>query len=107
MEPGDYFAYLEARPIETAQESQTRVGIAAAARLYFTVEPTNVFSGLYYKLISFFRVYAPWPQRGLIFLSIVALLLAFKRFFNIQINLKKPKTTKEVILEDKQEKKEK
>ena len=90
MEPGDYFAYLEAHPVATVQKGKTNIGVAAAAKLYFTVVPANFLYAIYYKIVSFFNVYAPWPQRVVIAILIVGLLVLFKKFFNIQINLKKP-----------------
>jgi len=38
-DPGDYFAYIEARPV--AKSADANVGIAAATRLSFTVEPSS------------------------------------------------------------------
>jgi hypothetical protein len=90
--PGDYFAYLEGRPIKTAQVGVTTVGVAAAAKLYFTVIPADFIHGVYYKLVSFWKVYAPWPKRGAILAGIIVALLLCKKFFHIQINLKKPES---------------
>lgn len=90
IEPGDYFAYLEGHPVATAKKGTTTIGVAAAAKLYFTVVPANIFYGIYYKIVTFFKVYAPWPQRVVIALLIVGLLVIFKKFFNIKVNLKKP-----------------
>lgn len=90
MEPGNYFAYLEGRPIATVKKGTTSLGVAAASKLYFTVVPANIFYAIYYKVVSFFKVYAPWPQRVGIAILIVSLLLIFKKFFNIQINLRRP-----------------
>ena len=89
MEPGDYFAYLEARPVMDSK-SGVSIGIAAAAKLYFTVVPANIFQGIYYKLLSFWKIYAPWPKRVAITLLIVVLLIIFKKFFNINLKVKKP-----------------
>lgn len=89
IEPGNYFAYLEAQPVKKAIQGKTTIGVAAASKLYFTVVPANIFQAFYYKIISFYKVYDPWPQR-LTFLVILFLgFLLIKRFFNIQINLKK------------------
>lgn len=90
IEPGDYFAYLEGHPVATVQKGTTTLGVAAAAKLYFTVVPANIFYGIYYKIITFFKAYAPWPQRVLIAILIIGLLILFKKFFNIQLSLKKP-----------------
>ncbi len=92
MEPGDYFAYLEAHPTKKAEQGQTKIGVAAAAKLYFTVEPANFLLGIYYKIVTFFKVYAPWPQRVVVVILIFGLLVLLKKFFNIQINLKKPRS---------------
>lgn len=89
MEPGDYFAYLEGYPIASAQKGNTVIGVAAASKLYFTVVPANVLYALYYKIASIWKLYAPWPQRIAITLLSIVFLLLFKKFFNIQINLKK------------------
>ena len=91
MEPGKYFAYLEGHPSKKAQTSNTSVGVAAAAKLYFSVEQANLAYGIYYKIISFWNVYAPWPQRISIVLAAILVILLFKKFFNIEINVKKPK----------------
>jgi len=92
-EPGNYFAYLEGHPIATVKKGNTVLGVAAASKLYFTVVPANIFYGIYYKIVSFFSVYSPWPQRVLLGLGIIIMLVLFKKFFNIQINLKKPQVT--------------
>jgi hypothetical protein len=89
VEPGNYFAYLEGRPVATVKKGTTTLGVAAAAKLYFTVVPANIFYGIYYKIVSFFGVYAPWPQRVVTVILIIGLLVLFKKFFNIQINLRK------------------
>jgi hypothetical protein len=90
MEPGKYFAYLEAHPVASVTGGGAKVGIAAAARLYFEVEPANYFQGIYYKIVSFGKVYYPWPQRALALVGVVVVLALFKKFFNIQVGIKKP-----------------
>jgi len=86
--PGEYFAYLEAYPITTTQAGETSVGIAAAAKLYFTIQPASLIDGVYYKLLSLWNLYSPWPERAAIGIGVLAILLLFKKFFNIQVNLK-------------------
>lgn len=90
MEPGNYFAYVEAHPVATTSQGGTSIGIAAATKLYFTVEPATPLAGIYYRLLSLWKLYTPWPQRVIITLLVVLAALVFKRFFNIQINVKKP-----------------
>lgn len=91
--PGDYFGFLEAHPIQKDKAGQTTIGIAAAAKLYFTIVPANIFEAIYYKIISFWEVFAPWPQYFVTLLIIIGVILFVKKYFNIQIGLRKPKTT--------------
>lgn len=91
--PGDYFGFLEAHPMQKSKAGLTTVGIAAATKLYFSVVPANIFSAIWYKILSFWEVYAPWPQRVLLGLALLVILFLFKKFFNIQINIKKPKSS--------------
>ena len=91
MEPGDFFAYLEAFPINEAEAGVTSVGIAAAAKLYFTVEPASMLDAIYYKLQSLWNVYDPWPQRGLVVLAILILLATVKHYLSIDIGIKRKK----------------
>lgn len=100
MEPGNYFAYLEAHPIQKSASGETSIGIAAAAKLYFTVAPGSTFEGVYYKAVSLWNVYAPWPQRVAIGIGVVFVLFLFKKFFNIEVNLKKPSKSQQREDED-------
>jgi hypothetical protein len=88
VEPGDYFVYLEGHPAKKSKTGTTSVGVAAAAKLYFTVVPANIFAGIYYKVITFWKIYSPWTDRTAAALGFILLLIIFKKFFNIQINLK-------------------
>ncbi len=87
--PGDYFAYLEGHPIKRVQAGINTVGVAAAAKLYFTVVPTNIFSAIYYKIISIFAIYSPWPQVVTGTVILIVGLRIFSRFFNLNIGLKR------------------
>ena len=88
-EPGSYFAYLEGSPVINRDDGKSSVGIAAAAKLYFEIVPSNIFEAIYFKVISFFQVYAPWPQRASIAIGAVALALLLKKYLNFDITLKK------------------
>lgn len=83
--PGDYFVYLEAHPLKKTQSGNTSVNIAAATKLYFTVVPANIFEALYYKILSIWKIYSPWPQVIMIGLVLMLLLLIIKRFINVEI----------------------
>lgn len=91
MEPGNYFAYLEGHPFKKAESGGTSVGVAAAAKLYFTVVPANAVLGVYYKAASFWKVYSPWTERAIWVVVIVVLAILFKKFFHLEINFKQAK----------------
>ncbi|MDY0097497.1 MAG: hypothetical protein RBS01_04065 [Candidatus Dojkabacteria bacterium] len=88
-EPGSYFAYLEGSPIINRDDGKSSVGIAAAAKLYFEVVPSNIFEAIYFKVISFFEVYAPWPQRVSIAIGVIGLALVLRKYLNFDISLKR------------------
>lgn len=85
--PGDYFAYLEGHPAKKDVAGQTSIGIAAAAKLYFTVAPANIFQGIYYRITSFLSRYAPWTFVILAVIVAAILILLFRRFFNFKIGV--------------------
>ena len=88
--PGDYFAYLQAQPTKkTATAGSATVGVAAAAKLYFTVVPANIWQGMYYRFIYLYSRYSPWDTIILVMLGAAALILVVKRYFKIQIGVEK------------------
>lgn len=91
LKPGDYFAYLEARPSQKAESGQTRIGIAAASKLYFTVAPSNLFAGIYYRIISLFKLLSPWSYIVPSLVLFVAMILILRKYvsFSIGINVKR------------------
>lgn len=89
MEPGDYFSYIEAHPAKKTESGKTSIGVAAATKLYFTVIPASFLQGIYYKIVSFWKIYSPWTNRIAFSLVLIIAAFVFKRFFNFQVNLKK------------------
>lgn len=87
--PGDYFTFVEGFPSKNDNSGGTTVGIAAAAKLYFTVKPANILSGIYYRGLSLYKLYSPWPQRAAIVLAVIVLYLLAKKYLNVQVGLKK------------------
>lgn len=87
--PGDYFAYLEAYPNKKTQDGSTSVGVAAAAKLYFTIVPANAIEGVYYRALSLWRLYEPWSTRITVGLGLVSTFLIAKKYLNVEINIKK------------------
>ncbi len=87
--PGKYFAYLEGYPIKKSDGQNTQVSIAAAGKLYFSVAPANPVLGIYYRALSFWKIYSPWPKVAVVVLALAAIMVLFRRFFKLQINVKK------------------
>jgi len=86
---GDYFAYLEGKPTKKNESGSMSIGIAAAAKLYFTIEPSSFLEPIYYKTVAFWTAWMPWTNILAAFLFTVLALLLFKRFFNFELKLKK------------------
>ncbi len=87
--PGNYFAYLEGHPIKSSQAGATTIGVAAAAKLYFTVLPANFITGVYYRAVSLWKMYQPWTNIIAAILSFFLIVFIFTRFFKINISLNK------------------
>jgi hypothetical protein len=85
--PGDYFAYIEAHPVATSTGGVTRVNIAAAAKLYFTIAPANFFEGVYYRIIGLWSRWEPWDTSTLVVLALAAMFVYLKRRVRINIGI--------------------
>lgn len=90
--PGNYFAYVEAHPIQKGQNGSTSISIAAASKLYFTIAPSGLVQGVYYKAVSFWTRYTPWTNIIASLIATFILMLLFKSFFNFNIQIKKKKS---------------
>lgn len=88
--PGDYFAFLEAHPIVKAGPGTT-IGVAAATKTFFTVEPANAFQAITYRISSFFETNAPWPHVVLVVVLGAIIIVIFRRFFAFQFGIKRKK----------------
>ena len=88
--PGDYFAFLEAHPVIKAGPGTT-IGVAAATKTFFTVEPANAFQAITYRISSFFATNAPLPQIVLVVAVGAVLIVIFRRFFAFQVGIKRKK----------------
>jgi len=90
MEPGEYFAFVEASPVAGDEDAgQARVGIAAASKLYFTVEPANFFQGMYYRAKSFWIGSQPYSYIIAGILLTAGFVIFIKKKFNINISVDK------------------
>lgn len=84
--PGDYFAYLQGQPIQrTSITGGATIGVAAAAKLYFTVAPADIWQGIYYRFISIYSRYHPWDTIVLAVIFVAVLIQFFSRKFKFQI----------------------
>jgi hypothetical protein len=87
--PGKYFAYLEAQPEAAESKEGTSIGVAAAAKLYFTVIPGGLVQGIYYKAVSIWQTYAPWSATlsgGLLFALAVIII---RKYVNVSFSVAK------------------
>lgn len=91
MQPGTYFAYIEAHPVKKSKTTETTIGIAAASKLYFTVVEANPVQGLFYKLLSFWKTYSPWTQIAALLAALLIIFSNIKKYFHIQIKRKDKK----------------
>ena len=88
--PGEYFAYLQGQPVYGEQEGGvSRIGIAAAAKLYFTVAPANFLQGVYWRALYFWNKWSPWTYVVLVILAGALFLAVARRFVSLNIGLRK------------------
>lgn len=90
VRPGKYFAYLEAQPTSNdTKNGNASIGIAAASKLWFTVAPSNIFLGIYYRFISLYVRYHPWDTIVLSVLAFAGLIFWLSKKVKLQIVTKK------------------
>ncbi len=87
--PGDYFAYLEGRPVVKTELGTTSIGIAAATKLYFTIIPANLWQAITFRISSLFIKYAPWTLIVLIAIVLATIAVLIKRTFSFQLGIKR------------------
>ena len=86
--PGDYFAFLEAHPVVKAGPGTT-IGVAAATKAFFTVEPANFVQGVTYRVSSFFETNAPTSYIILAVLIGAIIIAILRKYFAFQIGIKR------------------
>lgn len=86
--PGDYFAFLEAHPVTAGQEGVT-IGVAAAAKLNFTIKPAGVLGATVERVRSFFTTTSPTSYIVLGAIAAVVLVGVIRRYVSINVSLKK------------------
>ena len=93
VRPGNYFAFLEAHPV--AKGEGVTIGVAAATKLNFTIEPKGVLGAAIERIRSLIEANRPvaYALGG-----ITALLIVYslgKRHLDVKVGLKKPEKEKE------------
>lgn len=83
VEPGEYFAFVTAQPRSEKDYAGASVGVAAATKLYFTVESANWFQALGYRIKTIYMMYHPWNTIVLSFLLLIFLLNYLRKRFKI------------------------
>jgi hypothetical protein len=85
VEPGKYFAFLQAHPVMNTEAGKTGIGVAAAAKVYFEIKAGSWLGGAYHKVVVIYGRLMPWDNIviGLIVLS--GLIVVAKKKFKIQI----------------------
>lgn len=86
--PGDYFAFVESGPV-ASDKPGTSVGIAVAAKLFFTIVPANIWQATGYRVSAFFNTYAPWSWVGLGVIIFIILFALLRRFFSFNLAMRK------------------
>lgn len=85
--PGDYFSFIESGPVPDDKPG-TSVGVAVGTRLFFTVEPANIFQAAVYRTSTFFNTYAPWTWIALGITGFFISVSLFRRFFSLNIGVR-------------------
>ena len=87
--PGKYFCFIEGFPTAKTQSGGASVGVAAAAKFYFTIAPANIFQAIFYKISFLFNKYSVWFYiiGGIILIAII--LSIARRFLSFNLAVKK------------------
>ena len=86
-EPGDYFAYLQGRPVYKTESGGTRIGIAAATKLSFSTVPSNFLQALRYRVKDLIEIYSPWSYILPILVVLAVFLGIVQRFAHLNLRV--------------------
>jgi hypothetical protein len=84
--PGDYFAYLEARPSKTVKQGSAVIGVAAATKLDFKLTSSNIFIGIWYRLLDLYKRSQPWISIVLIAMLAAITYKILRKYIRIDIS---------------------
>jgi hypothetical protein len=82
-EPGDYYAFIEARPISRGEGAT--IDVAAATHLSFTIKPSGWFEAMMTQINRFLDRYEPWSSI-LPAAALIALVLPVLRHY-VHVNV--------------------
>jgi len=87
VSPGNYFAYLEAHPVQKAEG--VTIGIAAATKTYFTVQAGTVLGAFTERIKSFFTTYSPASFIILGVIVLIILIIIFRKYFALRFKIER------------------
>lgn len=91
--PGDYFAFLEAHPV--AKGEGVTIGVAAATKLNFTVEPKGVLGAAIERIRSLIEANRPLTYTIAGIAGAIIIVSLGRKYLDIKIGFKKAKEEKE------------
>lgn len=80
--PGEYYAHLEARPIQSGDDS---IGVAAATRISFTVEESSWLNAQRRQLNRWLDDYGPWTYAAPLAIAVLILTHRLGRGFRFRL----------------------
>lgn len=89
LKPGAYFCLIQVGPVVEAQG--TGLGVAAAAKLYFTVEHGNILTATLYSVLDALQKRAPWSYLVLAAVLLVSGYPVLGRVFGIKLSVERKK----------------
>lgn len=84
---GDYFALVEAHPI--IEKKGVTIGIAAAAKAFFTVKSSSLLWSIINRLLTWFTTNAPYSYVGTALIVAAAVVLMLRRFFKFSLRIER------------------
>lgn len=89
LRPGAYFCLIQVGPVVEVQG--TGLGVAAAAKLYFTVEHGNILTATLYSVLDALQKRAPWSYLVLAAVVLVSGYPVLGRVFGIKLSVERRK----------------
>ena len=84
---GDYFALVEGHPI--AKGKGLTVGIAAAAKMQFSIKSSSLFWSIYNRMASWFKTNAPYSFIGVLLVLLAVVTLIIRRYLRFSFRIER------------------